>query len=124
MTTISDVFTQIADGHDFYVCFGNFLDGFYASTQETKTEMISREPPPIGVPKEYKALLAAAVHKLANDYGLDVPPWTFKRDYYLLEKPFFDCQAKGKLRLLFMYKSPTEFKHRNVFVDENILVRV
>ena len=39
------------------------------------------------------------------------------------EKPFFGCNAKGDLRLLFMYKSPAEFKHRNLFVDENVLER-
>ncbi len=124
MTRISDVFEQLAEGCDFYICLGNFLDEFYGSNQTARAEMIQAEPPSVRVPKEYKAFLAAAVHKLANDYGLDVPAWTFKKDYYLLEKPFFDCQAKGKLRLLFMYKSPLEFKHRNVFVDENVLVRV
>ncbi len=124
MTKISDVFRQIAEGHNFYICLGNFLDEFYASNQKIKAEMINTEPHSINIPKEYKAFLASTVHKLANDYGLDVPAWTFKKEYYLLEKPFFDCQAKGRLRLLFMYKSPTEFKHRNVFVDEYILDRV
>ena len=77
-----------------------------------------------GVDRTYQAMFAAAVHKLANDYKLEVPAWVWKQEYYMKEKPFFDCNAKGNLRLLFMYKSPTEFKHRNLFVDENILVRV
>lgn len=124
MATISDAFKQIAAGLDFYIAFGNFLDEFYASDQDGRIEMIATEPPKGLIPKEYGAFLAATIHKLANDFDLVVPGWTFKKDYYLLEKPFFDCNAKGKLRLLFMYKSPVEFKHRNVFVDENILVRV
>lgn len=110
------------EGVDFYIGFGNFLDEFYRSGIERKQAMLEVEPLET-MPTEYKAFFASTVHKLANDFKLDIPQWVFKKEYYL-DDPFFDCNAKGNLRLLFMYKSPSEFKHRNVFVDENILKRV
>ena len=119
---IGDVFKNIYKGEDFYICLGNFLDEFYKKDNCGKTKMIEDEPE-YNISTEQKAFLASTVHKLANDFQIDVPNWVFKKEYYLKE-PYFDCNAKGKLRLLFMYKSPTEFKHRNVFVDENILQRV
>jgi len=84
------------------------------------------DAPPAGaaVPREHAALLAASVHKLANDYGLPVPEWVMDKKFRLTDEPYFDCNATGNLRLLFMYKSPAEFKYRNLFVDENFLVRV
>ena len=59
-------------------------------------------------------------------------------DFYLLLGDFLDnfyladslVQAKMiavspvNMKLSFMYKSPSEFKHRNLFVDENVLMRV
>jgi hypothetical protein len=87
--------------------------------------MLSEEPAWLpNVKKEQLCLFAAAAHKLSNDYGLPVPLWVMGKSYKMLEKPYFDCNAKGNLRLLFMYKSPIEFKHRNLFVDENFLTRV
>jgi len=75
-------------------------------------------------PREHAALLAAAAHKLANDYNLEVSEWVIDKKFRLMDAPYFDCNARGNLRLLFMYKSPTEFKYRNLFVDENFLTRV
>ncbi|WP_434510045.1 hypothetical protein [Desulfitobacterium sp. AusDCA] len=112
----------IFGGENFYIDLGNFLDNFYRSDRERKQAMLE-EMPSDKMLAEYKAFFASTVHKLANDFGLSVPGWVFKKKYYLAE-PFFDCNAKGNLRLLFMYNSPSEFKHRNVFVDENVLKRV
>lgn len=119
---INDVFKYIYEGKDFYIYLGNFLDEFYKKDNYEKIKMIETEPE-YNISTEQKAFLASAIHKLANDFEIDIPDWIFKKEYYL-DEPYFDCNAKGKLRLLFMYKSPTEFKHRNVFVDENILQRV
>ena len=87
-------------------------------------QTVSMNPPDFSIPKKQLAYLASAVHKLANTYGLNPPEWVFDERCYLRDKPFFGCNATGNLRLLFMYKSPPEFKHRNLFVDENVLVRV
>jgi hypothetical protein len=88
--------------------------------------MISEPPLGFGLHcgRELLSFSAATAHKLANDYGLEVPAWVFSKRYYMSDSPYFGCNAKGDLRMLFMYKSPAEFKHRNLFVDENVLSRV
>ena len=126
MDTIQDVLVNTQKGGDFYILFGDFLDEIYRSDKSIQQQMI--ETPPhdnaIKVKQEYLSFAAAAVHKLANDHALTVPKWVFEKQYYMTGDPFFACNARGNLRLLFMYKSPAEFKHRNMFVDENVLIRV
>ena len=125
MFTISQAMEQLNNGVNFYIVMGDFLDEFYRQTKEARQIMIAEEPGDyMNVSREYAALFAAAIHKLANDYGLPVPRWVMDKKFRITEKPYFDCGAKGNLRLLFMYKSPAEFKFRNLFVDENFLVRV
>ncbi|MDR1978025.1 MAG: hypothetical protein LBQ42_04760 [Synergistaceae bacterium] len=103
---------------------GDFLDEFYKTTPEIQAKMLG-EPPENMDRQEYVPFLASTAHKLANDHGLDPPRWVFEKRCYLPGRsPYFACNAKSKLRLLFMYKSPAEFKHRNLFVDENALGRV
>jgi hypothetical protein len=121
--TIKQTANKIKNGIGFWIAFGDFLDEFYRQGETVRQTMIEEEPSPLAA-REHKPFLAAAAHKLANDYCLRVPGWVWHQDCYLRDYPFFDCGAKGNLRLLFMYKSPTEFKHRNLFVDENVLSRV
>ena len=111
-------------GEDFYLLLGDFLDAFYRADSYSRAEMIDAAPVDMEK-KEFVPLLAATAHKLALDYGIIPPQWVFEPRCYLSGKsPHFACNAKGNLRLLFMYKSPSEFKHRNLFVDENVLMRV
>ena len=117
------IITETLAGRDFYLCLGDFLDEFYRADDNTREDMIKNSTD-FCLPKEQLAYLAASVHKLANTYGIEPPEWVFDERCYLRDKPFFGCNATGNLRLLFMYKSPMEFKHRNLFVDENVLVRV
>jgi len=125
MLTISQTMEQLSGGEDFYIVLGDFLDEFYRVDGAARQSMIADAPPACaGVLREHAALFAAAAHKLANDYGLEVPGWVMDRKFRLTDAPYFDCDARGNLRLLFMYKSPTEFKYRNLFVDENFLTRV
>jgi hypothetical protein len=125
MYAISQAIGQLSRGVDFYIALGDFLDEFYRQDCGTRQAMIDEEPQTgENVRREHAALFAAAAHKLANDYGLTVPEWVMDKKYKLADEPYFDCNAKGNLRLLFMYKSPAEFKYRNLFVDENFLMRV
>jgi len=124
MDTIYNISKQTNDGADFYLQLGDFLDSFYRAADGEKVMMLADAPENMNKP-EYLPFLASTAHKLANDYSLPPPPWVFNKRCYLPgAKPFFACNAKGKLRLWFMYKSPSEFKHRNLFVDENVLARV
>lgn len=126
MDSIRQVLDNTQSGGDFYLLLGNFLDEFYKALRMERQCMIADPPSERGLQttRELLCFAAATAHKLANDYELDVPAWVFEKRYYMSDKPFFGCNAKGNLRLLFMYKSPTEFKHRNLFVDENVLSRV
>ena len=126
MDTLQNVLMNTHTGGDYYLWLGDFLDEFYRSEQSVRQKMI--DMPPMGSAlknkQEHLSFTAATAHKLANDYGLVVPKWVFEEQYFMKSAPFFACRAKGDLRLLFMYKSPAEFKHRNLFVDENVLSRV
>jgi hypothetical protein len=124
MIDINRISCETNAGADFYLLLGDFLDEFYKAAPETKAAMIRDEPEEMKRP-ELVPFLAATAHKLADDYGLMPPRWAFERRCYLPgANPHFGCGAKGNLRLWFMYKSPAEFKHRNLFVDENVLTRV
>jgi hypothetical protein len=124
MNSMSRISLETNAGNDFYLLFGDFLDEFYQSSPETQAEMLREKPEDIAKP-ELVPFLAATAHKLANDCGLTPPSWAFEKRCYLPGmEPHFGCRAKGSLRLLLMYRSPAEFKHRNLFVDENVLVRV
>ena len=125
MLTMAKSTEEISHGVDFYIALGDFLDDFYRQSGEARQAMLADAPDErLPIRKEHAALLAATAHKLANDYKLSVPAWAMDKKYKMTEQPYFDCNAKGNLRLLFMYKSPTEFKYRNLFVDENFLMRV
>lgn len=126
MDTINQILQKTQQGEDFYLLLGDFLDEFYGASNEKKILMITEKPTDsaLNTSTEYLCFAAATTHKLANDYQLAVPDWVFDKRFYMKEKPFFACGARGNLRLLFMYKAPAEFKHRNMFVDENVLKRV
>jgi hypothetical protein len=124
MSGICDISREVNAGRDFYISLGDFLDEFYKAAPCIRAEML-RDKPENMSNSEFVPFLAATAHKLSNDCGFPAPQWTFERRCYLPgEKPYFACGAKGNLRLLFMYKSPAEFKHRNLFVDENALARI
>jgi hypothetical protein len=101
------------------------LDEFYYSASlDVKSKMISDAPEKMDI-RHFLPYLAATAHKLANDFILPIPSWVFDAQCYLPDSdPYFFCEFQGNLSLLFLYKSPAEFKHRNLFLDENILMRV
>ena len=124
MESLYNISVQVNFGADFYLLLGDLLDAFYCADSKKRVEMIADAPVDMSKP-EFVPLLAATAHKLAIDYGINPPRWAFESRCFLSGMtPHFACNAKGNLRLLFMYKSPSEFKHRNLFVDENVLVRV
>jgi hypothetical protein len=124
MSSIYTISRETNAGADFYLLLGDFLDEFYRAEPDVQAAVLRDEPEEMAEDM-LLPFLAATAHKLANDHGLSVPSWVFERRCYLPgAKPYFACGAKGNLRLLFMYKSPAEFKHRNLFVDEHVLTRV
>ena len=124
MDSILSISIKTNEGQDFRLLLGDFLDEFYRSNQNIQSNMIAESPENINNP-ELIPFLAAAAHKLANDFNLPLPNWIFdKRCYMPDNKPYFGCETKGNLSLWFMYNSPAEFKHRNIFFGDNVLTRV
>jgi len=120
------VITESARGNDFSLSLRGFLDVFYSckDDKESMFDLIKREPKYYkNVPDYQYAMCAATANKLANDYDLVVPSWVWKSRYYMKEM-YFGSIRKGRLRMYNMLYSPAEFKHRGLFVDENILTRV
>jgi len=120
------VITESARGNDFSLSLRGFLDVFYSckDDKESMFDLIKREPKYYkSVPDYQYAMCAATANKLANDYDLVVPSWVWKNRYYMKEM-YFGSIRKGRLRMYNMLYSPAEFKHRGLFVDENILTRV
>ncbi|MEG0584941.1 MAG: hypothetical protein RR504_00915 [Christensenellaceae bacterium] len=114
---------DIAMGEDLKILHGDFLDEFYRSNTKTQQCMIDDEPRDFNnVDVLQYANIAATVHKLANDFKLNVPKWVFKSKYYLKE-PYFPIEH-WKLRAIYAFESPSEFKHRNIFVSANTMSRV
>jgi hypothetical protein len=102
-----------------------FLDCFYGAETEIRQKMIDERPNNLknSLPSHYMPVLASSVHKLANDYSLIIPPWVFEDRCYLTKSPYFMLNATGDAQIIFMFSSPTEFKHRNIFVPRNFLSR-
>ena len=123
---LRQVITESAKGNDFSLSLRGFLDIFYSckDDKEKMFTLIKREPQFYKNVLDYQyAMCAATANKLANDYGLEVPSWVWKDRYYMKEM-YFGGIKKGRLRIYNMLYSPAEFKHRGLFVDENILMRV
>lgn len=120
------VISESAKGNDFSLSLRGFLDIFYSckDDKEKMFALIKQEPQySKNVPDYQFAICAATANKLANDYNLEVPDWVWKDRYYMKEMHFGNVR-KGRLRMYNMLYSPAEFKHRGLFVDENILMRV
>ncbi len=123
---LRQVITESAKGNDFSLSLRGFLDVFYSyrNEREKMDALIKTEPENYqNVPDYQYAMCAATANKLANDFKLKVPTWVWKDKYYLKEM-FFGGIGKTRLRMYNMLYSPAEFKHRGLFVDENILMRV
>ena len=123
---LRQVIAESAKGNDFSLSLRGFLDVFYSckGDKEKVFDLIKREPKYYkNVPDYQYAMCAATANKLANDFDIEVPDWVWKDRYYMKEM-YFGNIRKGRLRMYNMLYSPAEFKHRGLFVDENILMRV
>ncbi len=123
---LRQVIEESAKGNDFSLSLRGFLDLLYScgNDKDKMYNLIKMEPKQYkNVPDYQYAMCAATANKLANDYDIEVPGWVWKDRYYMKEM-YFGNVRKGRLRMYNMLYSPAEFKHRGLFVDENILMRV
>lgn len=113
--------SEIKSGNSFNFSWRIFLDRFYEASLTTKLEMVSEEVN-CNLDQKDCAFIAAAVHKLCRENGLESPSWIFNSRYFLNE-PYFSNDPPDALRLIYLVESPPEFKMRNIFTSENTLSR-
>jgi len=110
--------------YNFTLAFGQFLDDFRFATDEEKSKLIADEPERENVDHLILCHAAAAVHKLANDNGLDVPKWVYD-PAYIMPKPYYAHNTQNIEFQKYLHEtSPPEYIARNVLLGENVLLRV
>lgn len=70
---------EVAQAADFPHAWSEFLHGFF----NWKDAEAFAFPPPAGLGQEWCAILAGAAEYLCHRYGLPVPAWTEKPQYFL-----------------------------------------
>jgi len=117
---LSDVISY----HDFGIAFGSFLDVFYRTTDTARYEMISNPPLAKNTSDMLNVcILAAAVHKLPNDYGLDVPDWVYNSKYTMPYPVYAQNTKKPEYQEFLRENAPFEYASRNLYYS-NVLERV
>ena len=110
--------------NDFIFAFCTFLDEFYASADEEKKLLLIDEPEKGALTQRQYCTLAAAAHKLANDYGLTVPQWVMQ-EKYIMPHPVYAFDTLNPEHQEFLRTvTPEEYRVRNLFSGDNILKRV
>ena len=113
--------TDVVNSNNFTISFGNFLHLFMAS--EDKYSMIEDQPVASNedISKEILCTLAAAAHKLANDYGLLIPDWVHD-EKYIMPQPVFAFNTQNKEYQQFLLNdTPQEYAKRNLYTGSNVL---
>jgi len=115
-------FNYILEHDDFTLAFCTFLDQFLRSNK--KQEMIATPPCENNVQEAlHLCLLAAMSHKLANDYGLDVPEWVHDPKYIMPYAVFAHGTEDIEYQEFLIADSPSEYATKNLFYGANVLKR-
>lgn len=118
--TIREVSERIKSWEDFRYEFYNWLDDFYRYPEE-RERMVRDEIVPTYA-KHVTAFLAAAVHELCLRYGISVPQWVMKTEYFL-DEPWYYPNFRLH-RWILEEESPYAFRIRNIWTRYNVLHRV
>lgn len=112
---------QQCSSQDKELLYSQFLDDFYHA--KDKANLIAEEPSYNLTESLFCCDIAATVHKLANDYTLNVPQWVFDKKYiynglyYAFDTNNLDFQKHLE------ETTPPEFKQRNLMVGDTSLKR-
>ena len=114
----------VSEKFDYIFAVCTFLDEFY-ETEDNKKNMLLIDEPIGGILDQKKYCnLAAAAHKLANDYKLKIPAWTMQKKY-TMPFPVYAFNADDKNDQDFLkITTPDEYKIRNLYLGANVLKRV
>ena len=110
---------------DFTFALCSFIDEFKRS--KNRFEIIKEEPLKELLDDSIKkeaCVLAATVHKLATEWGLEVPEWVHD-SFYKMPYPVFAHDTTNKEYQEFLIKdAPIEFASRNIFYSSRAIERV
>ena len=121
MVKIMDV-PALAESHSFALAFCSFLDDFKRSGD--KAALISEKPEKMGLKRREFCMLACAAHKIANDNGIAPPEWVHDKSFAMAKSVYaFDTKIAECQKFL-RETSPEEYRLRNLFYGENVLMRV
>jgi len=114
----------LSEEFDYIFAVCTFLDEFYEADNREKSSLLIDEPVGDILEQKQYCNLAAAAHKLANDYKLNVPAWVM-RDKYIMPYPVyaFNTEDKNDQELL-KITTPNKYKMRNLYYGSNVLKRV
>ena len=107
----------------YVLALGIFLDKFYHCNNMDRSSLIMDEPPRGILDDLQHCKLAAATHKLANDYSLPVPAWTMKEDYKMPYPVYAFNSNDLQHQKLLEETTPNEYKIRNLFLGSGVLKR-
>ena len=100
----------------------DFLDEFNRS--DDKSKMIENPPSSERAAKKNLCIIAAVVHKLANDNSLNIPEWV-NSPLYIMPYPIFAHDTTNEeYRKFLIDDSPLEFANRNIFYGSRTIERV
>ena len=120
---ISEV-PEVSKEFDYIFAVCTFLDEFYETDDKDKSMLLVEEPSEGILDRKQFCCLAAAAHKLANDYNLNIPEWVMQ-DKFTMPNPVYAFNAEDKSdRDLLKITTPNEYKIRNLYLGANILKRV
>ena len=120
---ISEV-PSFAEETDYIFSINTFLDEFYHAEHSERAGLLADEPEKGILDERQYCSLAAAAHKLANDYNLPVPAWAMQ-EKYKMPYPVYAFNAEDKDdRELLRTVTPDEYKARNLYLGSKILKRV
>lgn len=109
--------------YDKNLAYGNFLDRFRACTKEEMQELIAERPQNDDLDINEVACLAATVETFVKEYALSMPDWVMDKKYYLKEA-YYGWIMNPEYQAFLRETSPEEFAKRNVFLGDNVMVRI
>ena len=114
--------TDVIEHDDFIFALCTFIDEFRRAS--AKQEMIASPPLSIDTRQENLCMLAGAVHKLSNDYGIPMPDWV-NDPKYIMPYPVFAFNTKSaEYQQYLVEDTPYEFSSKNMYVGSNAIDRV
>jgi hypothetical protein len=115
--------TDVIEYKDFIFAVCTFVDEFKRADNKTRVGMIKDPPKWSEEQKEKVCRLAGIAHKLANDYGIDVPAWVLMPEYKMPQPVYaFNTKRKSYQELL-LAETPYEFASKNLYIGANAIDR-